>query len=367
MLRLGNRVLVTRHADVVEILRRDEDFTIAEINAARMEQWSGAFILGMDRGPEYEYEKSILRQAVRPDDMPRIRQTVADATAELVERARPSGRIDAVGGFARVVPTRLVASYFGVPGPDEPTTMRWMRALFDAVFLDDGSRARETAAGVVAEQRPYMEALIARRRADLAAGQPVPDDVLTRLVAAWSDDGTVRRNLNGLIVGAVDTTSKSVAHALDELLRQPKWLAVGQAAALAGDIDTVRQCVYEALRFRPHQPIVVRHCQHDTRLGPRGRRIRAGQVVMAAGLSASFDRRAVSEPRQFRMDRSIDEYLHFGHGLHTCFGRQINFVQLPELVAALLRLPGLRRARGAAGRLAYDGPFPDRLILEFNS
>jgi hypothetical protein len=29
-------------------------------------------------------------------------------------------------------------------------------------------------------------------------------------------------------------------------------------------------------------------------------------------------------------------------------------------------LPNLRRAPGRAGRTAYDGPFPDRLILEFD-
>ena len=60
------------------------------------------------------------------------------------------------------------------------------------------------------------------------------------------------------------------------------------------------------------------------------------------------------------------EYLHFGYGLHRCFGRAINGVQIPELLAALLRLPGLRRASGGAGRVVNDGPFPERLILEFD-
>jgi hypothetical protein len=61
------------------------------------------------------------------------------------------------------------------------------------------------------------------------------------------------------------------------------------------------------------------------------------------------------------------EYLHFGYGLHTCFGRAVNGVQIPELVAALLRLPNLRRAPGSAGRIYYDGPFPNRLVLEFDA
>ena len=78
-----------------------------------------------------------------------------------------------------------------------------------------------------------------------------------------------------------------------------------------------------------------------------------------------FDSRAVDDPGAFRPDREFD-YLHFGRGLHQCQGRLINHVQVPELVAALLRLPGLRRAAGSEGRVLYDGPFPDRFILEFD-
>ena len=371
VVQIGGRTVVTRHADVVEVLRRDEIFTIAEINAARMERWSGRFFLGMDRGPDYEREQGALRRVVRQEDLPRIRRLVAGTAAGLVEQARPAGEIDVVSDLARVVPTRLVAEYFGVPGPDAATTMRWMRAIFDAVFLDDGARARSAAAAAAVEQRPYLRGLIAERRSALARGNQVPDDVLTRLVALgdtepWLDDEAVARNINGLIVGAVDTTSKAITHAIDELLRRPSALAEARAAALAGDVDAVLRHAYEALRFLPHGPALARHCRADARLATSGRRVGAGRVVVAATLSAMFDPAAFPEPRRFRTDRPLDGYLHFGHGLHTCFGTRINAVQIPEVVAALLRLPGLRRERGRAGRVTYDGPFPDHLVLRFD-
>jgi cytochrome P450 len=84
-----------------------------------------------------------------------------------------------------------------------------------------------------------------------------------------------------------------------------------------------------------------------------------------ATLSAMFDPEVFIEPQVFRADREV-EYLHFGYGMHRCFGRAINGVQIPELVATLVRLPNLRRAPGHAGRIAYDGPFPERLVLEFD-
>src|SRR5436309_2487279 len=54
----------------------------------------------------------------------------------MIEAARPRQRIDVVNGLARIVPLRLVASYFGMPGPDDPTMMRWMRDIFHYIFAD---------------------------------------------------------------------------------------------------------------------------------------------------------------------------------------------------------------------------------------
>ena len=361
---------MSRHVDVVDVLRRDSDFTVANVNAKSMERWSGAFILGTDRGEVYEREVTVLRRVAPADDLPRVRELVVDNASQLVAAATASGRLDVVHGLARPVATRTVAQYFGVPGPDEATMMRWMRAMFDAVFLDGGKRATRAAELTVAEFKPYMQQLIKQRRAALTEHQPVPDDVLTRLVAMgaeepWLDDDAVRRNINGIIVGAVDTTSKSVTQAVDELLRRPAALAAARQAALNGDMETVRAHAWEALRFLPHAPVLQRWSE-GAPIGNRRRPVRRGKVVLVGVLSAMFDGAAFPQPNQFRADRPESDYLHFGHGMHTCYGLAINRVQIPELVAAVLRLPGLRRAPGRAGRLRFDGPFPDRLVVEFD-
>ena len=44
-------------------------------------------------------------------------------------------------------------------------------------------------------------------------------------------------------------------------------------------------------------------------------------------------------PNDFRIDRPDYDYMHFGYGLHTCFGRYINMVQIPRIVQALLARP----------------------------
>jgi cytochrome P450/glutathione S-transferase len=371
---LGKRAVVTRFDDVLEILKRNGDFTIKEINAGKIDQIDGPFILGMDASPQYDRENAVLHQVVRKEDLDAVRAFVAHVAAELIGAARPRRRIDVVAGLARVVPIRLLASYFGMPGPDDPTIMRWMRDVFHYIFADltNASSVLQDALNSSAELRRHMDAQIALRKS--ASASEHKDDVLGRLLALqdeahpWLDDNAVRRNLGGVIVGAVDTTSKFVTLAMDELLRRPKSLGEARDAALNGDIDMVRRYAWEAVRFNPHHPLQVRFCGRETQIAgglPRSRNISAGTVTYIATISAMFDPVMFANPGEFNAQRET-EYLHFGYGMHACFGRYINAVQIPELVAALLRLSNLRRAPGSAGRILYDGPFPDRLVLEFD-
>ena len=86
--------------------------------------------------------------------------------------------------------------------------------------------------------------------------------------------------------------------------------------------------------------------------------------MYAAVLPAMFDPAVFTDPDTFRHDRLPAADLNFGYGMHSCFGRYVNHVQIPELVAALLRCDGMRRAPGRSGDLVYEGPFPDRLLVD---
>lgn len=375
ILSLGGRVIVTRHADVVEVLRRDDDFTVAEVNGAAMDRVNGPFVLGMDRTEQYLREKHILQQALRPDDIDRMGAFVRQTATALVEAAEPSGTIDVVQGLARPVAVRMVATFFGIAGPDEATMLRWMRTIFHETFLNVGGDpgVRRKGERSAAELHSFTDELIAARQQAIAGGAPVFDDFLTRLVRfqrdpelCLSDEG-IRRNLGGVVVGAVETTAKAVASAVDELLRRPAALESAGEAAAAGDIDAVRAHVLEALRFSPLNPVLSRHAARASVLAAGTRRehqVPAGRQVYAAILPAMFDPSVVDDPESFRTDRPASAYLHFGHGLHACFGERINLVQLPEVVGALIAGHQVNRAPGRAGRLVYDGPFPDRLVVE---
>jgi cytochrome P450/glutathione S-transferase len=368
VLRFGNTAIVTRHRDVVDVLKRDGEFSVVATNGARMDALDASFMLGMDPGDRYRRERGWLDRCVHPDDLQRIRELVRERCERLLDQAAERGWIDVGGEYARVVATAVVQDYFGVPGPDTPTLMRWMRSLFYDLFLNLGSDPgvhRTAAEAAEALKEHLLEQIAALRR-----GSGGSDTVLARLVKLSAtdsllDDHGIRRSISGVIVGAVDTTNKSFCLALNQLLGRPAALRRARAAAKTDDIEEVGRSVFEALRFDPHNPIIVRHCPADVRVGARaGTVIAAGSTVYAATLSAMFDPAIFSSPRSFRTNRGVP-YLHFGGGMHRCFGAAINEVTLPELAAALLRRSPLRRAGLLRGRIHYDGPFPDRLEVRF--
>ncbi|MBV8710577.1 MAG: cytochrome P450 [Solirubrobacterales bacterium] len=372
--RIGDTAIVTRYSDVVEVLSRDNDFTIG-LYSPKMEAIAGRFILGLQQSPEYEHDVSVLRIAVPQSDMARIRTVVGEIVQEIFTQVAPLGEIDVVRELSDVVPARLSARYFGAPGPTELQLISWGRAQFRELFYNLRNDPAITAPAMVSsrEMQEHVEKLIAARKAERAGGAPQRDDVLGRLVAFEADgsvgidDGWIKTYIMGLILGMLPLTSKAAALAVNVLLDRPGMLASAHEAAAENHDDLLWRLISEAMRIAPQSPGQYRLSDGVWTLGARRREIPAGTKVFAATQSAMFDRRAFATPSRVRTDRPASRYLHFGYGLHSCFGRFISYeAQIPLMLKALLRQPNLRRAPGPPGRLAWDGPFPNSLTVTFD-
>jgi cytochrome P450 len=368
----GTSAIVTRFAEVAEVLENDGVFQVGPVYAEAMARTVGVFVLGMDDGPNHARETGFMQSAVGRNDVQRIRTIVADEAAALLGDAHARGRLDVASGFAHKIALGMVAKYFGVTGPDPSTMGRWMRGIAWGVFLNvaNDPHVAERAVKYAGLLNAYLDSEIADLRARFSQAGEVPDHFLGRLVLNERqhavDPDAVRRNVAGLIIGSVDTTSKAIVHAIDQLLHRPTPLAMTQKAARADDDQTVAACAFEALRFNPNNPLVVRHCAKDFVLAAgtnRETRIAAGSKVYVSTLAAMFDASVVASPHEFRVDRPWDHYLHFGRGLHRCFGERFNRVTVPQAVKTLFRCSGVRPVPGPEGRIRYEGPFPDRLLV----
>ena len=367
---------VSLYADVLEVLANEQAFSVTPIYLAKMEATTGDFVLGLDNTPQYQTEIGLMRSAVTHSDVTTIKAIAArEAETRVQAAATNGGTIDAVGELTRPTANAVVAQYFGAPGPDAATNMRWMRSIFREIFLNLGNDpnmakdASECALGLNAS----LDATIAERKRQLAAGEELPDDFLSRLVKLQAtaepsfEDSVIRRLVGGTIVGTVDTNSKAAAQALDQLLIRPLSLEDARQAALADDDALFARYVFEALRFNPQNPFLIRKCTVDTTIAARTTRettIKAGTLVLVGTQSAMFDPEVFPEPDAFRADRPQDKYIHFGHGIHTCFGRYFAAEIIPGCLKPLIKQPGLRRTHGEG--LKYDGAFPDKYDLSFD-
>lgn len=361
--------IVTKHEDCLQVLSYPTIFNVPY--AAKFADLcdGGGFFLGWDDTPDYTRDLANMRLVVRREDLPtRIAPFVQTAAGKIVDAA--PGRLDIVKDLGNMVPTQFVGDYIGTPSPDGNVFAPQSAAISAYLFLPVGD-FKEKAQAAAQSMRMVLSQQIASRKVDRGRH----DDVLERCLVMQDtglpgmDDVTLLNNLFGMVVAIIPTTSGAVARALDELLRRPAELAGAQAAAQAGNTALVTQYVYEALRFNPLGPGVFRIAAQDFEVAggtSHATTIPAGRPVLVALQSASFDPDRVRSPHAFELDRPLPEYLHFGFGLHTCFGRYINAVQIPLIVQAVLKKRNLRRAAGEAGKLQVDGPFPSSLTVEFD-
>ena len=362
---------VTRFDDVQEVLARDDIFLVTYGDKMREITAGGRFFLGMQNSPEYLRDVSNMRLMAAREDIPNlVKPLVVDLSESIV--AKSGGRIDIVSELTQIVPTRLVATYFGTPTSNESELIRWATQMFQYLFVPNNppefvAETLESAASA----REWLDQTIADRKQ-----QPLTtNDVLGRCLNMQQagmpgfTDIEIRNNLIGLIVGAIPTTSKAATQVLDQLLNRPKQLQGARAAALAHDESLSVRYLWEALRFNPIGSGIFRLCSADYLLAKGTARetlIPSGTTVVAGIQSAMFDATVLNHPNEFRIDRPDYHSMNFGYGLHKCFGQYINQVQIPAIANALLRQKNLRRANGAAGLMQMAGIFPTSMTLEFD-
>jgi cytochrome P450 len=360
-------VVVTRREDVDEVLDHTEAFAFPYAH-----HLPGAFLLGS--GPdEHRRQRVELDAVLRCGDADRLRRMAADAAEVRVESARRTGRMEVVGELVQPVFDVVLDDYVGIPGPDPATRLQWGRDLFEHIFLNRGELRSVAQRAEVAWRQ--MEAHLAALIEEVRETPDGPDTLLRRLVERQAsdpetalDDAEIRGNVIGMAIGWLWHGARAAVLAVDELLAHPRALELAQEAARDGDLEELRRLLWEVYRFRPVQPRVSRRCTAETTLAagtPRARRVPSGATVFAGSHSAMWDETAVPDPRDFDATRAEGQYRVFGGGPHRCPGEHVMGVQLPALLAPLLRSDGLRRAPGLAGRVRWASLFPVRLEVEF--
>jgi cytochrome P450 len=369
ILRLGRMFVVTLDDDVREVFGTDAAFGVVYADSIKVITAGEDFFLGLPDSREYQAQLAAMRRVVAPSDLPALGDR-AEALAQAIV-ATSGGRVEVVS-LVRQVAFGLIPPYFGVPEPKQGRLDVWATRLFEYQFAGSpGDTALRADVDEIAPAfRAHIDGEISRRKAMLEA----TDDVLgrcLRLQAAGEtgySDVEIRTALLCLVLGGPPQPPIVVPNAMEQLLRRPEALAAAHDAAVDGRDADLHDIVLEAMRFDPLAPGLARIALKDWTIArgtKRATAIPTGATVFVGFASAMLDERRITEPQRFKPGRLPYEYLHFGHGLHECFGRYINHATLHRMLKPLLRQPHLRRAEGRDGKLQKAGIFAARLSVLF--
>jgi cytochrome P450 len=369
VLQLPGLVVLANWADVIDMLSRNGIFQVTY--GPHMDPSVGPFMMGRDDTELNWRDKSVMRTLLQWGDLPGIRALSADVAAAALAAGIADGKVDVVKTVSRLVPLRIVQTSFGFPGPDDASMLGWSRATQTDMFHNIGNDPAILAACVQAGTdmrawlRPYLDG---RRPWAEAAGEDTVSRLL-RLTATGltgMDAEAVVTNICGLLVGAIETTSQAIVNATEQILLNDAIRTRAVAAATGDDPTAIDPIVWEALRFNPQTPVVVRVAAAASVVAPGSPNqlaVQPGQVIMAGIGSAMFDPGVFPDPDGFH-DRPRRSYLHTGFGAHECLGAYVGDAMVPETVRQILRLPGISLLPDGGSRIdTAGGPFAESFLV----
>jgi cytochrome P450 len=332
--------LVTRFADVREVLSDPERFSNARI-PARLQRPKGfpemspeelarmraGNLLAADP-PDHTRLRRMLTPEFTVRRMrrlePRIREIV-DEHLDAMERHGPPA--DLVAEFALPVPSLVICELLGVPYTDRAAFQQRSNAQLD-LRLPIEERVR-----VGKESRAYMAELVARAQADPG------EDMLGMLVREHGTDLTTDELIgiaSLLLIAGHETTANMLGLGTLALLRHPEQLAI-----VRDDPERVDAAVEELLRW-----LTIVHtgtakiATVDTEIA--GQPIAEGELVMCALPTANRDPELRTDPERLDVTRGGVGHVAFGHGIHHCLGAPLARMEMKIGFPALLqRFPAL--------------------------
>jgi cytochrome P450 len=329
---------VTRHADILEVERRTEEFhngdrpTLTTVEAQKRAAESGfampRTLIQMD-GPEHLAYRRLTQAWFMPANLrnlePRIREL---ARGYIGKMAALGGECDFARDVALFYPLRVIMEILGVPEPDEPLMLKLTQEMFGADDEEmnragasvDKLAASEGLRAAVMDFVRYFNEMIEDRKAN-------PRDDLASVVANGEIDGKplgFMEVLGYYLITATaghDTTSNTTATSMWILAERPDLLR-----ELKADPSLIPAFIEDSVRWATSVKHFMRTATRDTEVA--GQKIAKGDWLMLCYHSGNRDETAFERPFEFDIRRGQNKHVAFGHGPHVCLGQHLGRMEM---------------------------------------
>jgi cytochrome P450 len=289
-----------------------------------------------------------LRRLVSRAFTPRVVESLAPRIEELAEalldQAGVEGVFDLMASFAYPLALTIICELLGIDPGDQRLLIAWSQALalgLDPVRILTDPTAARRADRAALELGDHLRGLVQARRLDLA------DDLVSKLVLAGEEDDALSDDeivvmCALLLIAGHETTVNLIGNGLVALLRCPDALERWRDDPALGETG-----VEELLRFDGPVQTATRRALASVDIGERT--IPAGDLVMVMIGAADRDPDHFEDPDRLVLDRSPNQHVAFGSGIHYCLGAALARLEVRIAMPILLR----RHSRLAAPTLRW--------------
>ncbi|KRE26670.1 steroid C27-monooxygenase [Mycobacterium sp. Soil538] len=311
--------LVTKHADVKEVSKRNDLFGSSPDGA--IPTWpqdmtrdaidlQKAVLLNMD-APQHTRLRKIISRGFTPRAVGRLEAELRDRAQKIAQTAVAEGSGDFVEQVSCELPLQAIAGLLGVPQEDRDKLFRWsneMTAGEDPEYAD-----------VDPAMSSFELITYAMKMAEERKNNPT-EDIVTKLIEADIEGEKLSDDEFGffvvmLAVAGNETTRNSITHGMIAFSQNPEqWeLYKKERPETAAD---------EIVRWATPVSAFQRTALEDTELG--GVKIKKGERVVMSYRSANFDEEVFEHPDQFDIMRNPNPHVGFGGtGAHYCIGANL--------------------------------------------
>jgi cytochrome P450 len=325
--------VLTRHADIMAVLRDDTRFTSEQGNVlATMLQGgdTGAGrMLAVTDGPYHTELRKLLLQAFAPRALHGVVRRVRQVTRHLLTEAAERGRCDFAQDIASVIPLETICDLLDVPAGDRQHVLKLTKsALASDYELPDAGEDRAARAEILL----YFSDLIEVRR-KAPGTDPISLMATTEVAGKRLEDEDIILNCYSLIMGGDETSRLAMIGAVRAFIQHPdQWLALRNREV------SVESAGEEVLRWTTPTMHFGRTAIADVQL--RGRVVASGDLVTLWFTSANRDEAVFAEPDRFNLARSPNKHLALGYGRHFCLGAYLGRVEINAMLDGLRTFVG---------------------------
>ena len=371
--------VVARHDDVLDVLRRADEFSSANtlprddmlpprVRAELADSIGGRPVVVNSDGAAHRRYRAPLLAGLTPARVEQAVPFIEARAAELVDGFARDGRVEFVSGYTSVLASETIGRLIGLEPEDVAKAVYGTTQALVMYFFPVGDEHKAIAARKFAEMRAMIDEHVRARRA-----QP-RDDLCSTLAASLAPDGgeltldqrhEIASNVLNLFIAGFITAAPLLGTMVLNLLRHRE-----QWELLCAKPELIPAAVEEATRYDTSMQSVRRITTAPVTLA--GVEIPAGATLLVALASANRDARVHDQPDTFDITRPSNtgaaaKHVSFGHGPHACVGAQLFREEARATLRTLTeRLPNLRLAPQEEGTMGRSAVPRDGTLQELN-